>query len=218
MDNVNSLNGSSVRDANGRLGRILSVNESKVAIAWMQKGVIAEERSFGRAELPKDVQVLTLGEGWQPLATVAGVAVSGGPSKLLTLAEDLNGMLEAKSEKAKAKKKQRREARKEKAATKVIARAEKKKVRFGKKKHSPFKNYGHLGPGPGTGHGTREVSRKTQWDCTKAGAFKQNCVKLQKTAKGTIEKTGKVKKITLKKSYKDSYNDEYKPWRATAGF
>lgn len=188
MLDTNSLNGSSVRDTNGRSGRIVSVTETALNIAWMQKGLIAEEKAMERLALAEDLQILTLKEGWKSLKTVAGIVPPKVLSKNEALIQELN----------------------------TIAEEAKKKVSYGKKKHSPFKNFGHLGP---TTHvGNREVGKKTQWDCTKSGAYGQKCVLLKKDAKGRLRRTKTVKNIKIKPGYKSAYNHEYKQWRSKQGW
>jgi len=203
MSDMNSLNGSSVRDAGGRAGRIVSVTEESVNVAWMQKGLIAEEATLGRTALAADLQVLTLKEGWQPLTTLAGVVVPKELSQLAQLSEELQNLFTPKKPKLKA----------------VLGEASEKKlkkkaVKFGKKTHSPFKRFGHLGPGPGTATATtREVKKKTHWDCTKNGAYGQTCTLLKRDAKNRLRKTKTKKEIRIKPDYKQKYNKSYKAWR-----
>jgi len=198
MSDMNSLNGSSVRDTGGRTGRIVSVTEAAVNLAWMQKGLIAEETQLQRTALAPDLQVLTLKEGWQPLVAVAGVTAPVPPSKVATLVEDLRNIVEASKSKPSIKKK--------------------KATSFGKKKHSPFKRFGLLGPGPDHSFGTREVSRQTRWDCTKTGKNKQLCTKLKKDAKGRLRRTTQKKAVHIDPGYKASYNQAYKAWSAKQGW
>lgn len=201
MTDFNSLNGSSVRDAAGRSGRIVSITESAVNLAWMNKGLIAEEVALQRAALSKDLQVLTLKEGWKPLGAVAGLSEAKASAKLQTLAEDLNALTEKEGSED----------------GQYSHRSEKQRARFGKKKHSPFKNFGHIGPAAG-GAGEREVSRRTQWDCTRAGNYRQRCVLLKKDAQGKLRKTKRVKYIRIKVGYKKAYNKAYKAWRVKMGW
>src|ERR1035437_6670701 len=104
MSDMNSLNGSSVRDAGGRTGRIVSVTEASVNVSWMKHYLIAEENSLGRTALAGDLQVLTLKEGWQPLVALAGVTLPKVLSPLAQLAEELHNRFEAKKPKAEGKK------------------------------------------------------------------------------------------------------------------
>jgi hypothetical protein len=46
MTDKTILNGSSIKDSAGRMGRIVSVSEQMVAVAWMQKGIVAEAGSL----------------------------------------------------------------------------------------------------------------------------------------------------------------------------
>lgn len=187
---MNSLNGSNVRDPNGRSGRIVSIAEAVVNVAWTQKGLISEEIAMDRNAIAQDLQILTLKEGWQPLAAVVGITPPKPPSKNAQLIEDLVSLVEGAGPK--------------------------KKVSYGKKTHSPFKNFKHLGP---TTHvGSREVGKKTHWDCTKSGPYGQKCVLLKKDAQGRLRKTKTVKNIKIKKDYKKSYNSEYKQWRSKQGW
>jgi hypothetical protein len=197
MSDMNSLNGASVRDAAGRTGRVLSVTDATIRVAWMQKGLIAEEVALERTALAKDLQVLTLKESWQPLVGLMGVTPPKVLSKTAQLAEELQVLFEAKK----------------KAVVPSDKKLKKKAVKFGRKTHSPFKRFHSLGPGPDNTFGTREVSKKTAWDCTKSGSYKQKCTLLKKDAKGRLRKTDKVKNITIKKPYKQSYNHAYKAWR-----
>lgn len=203
MSDMNSLNGSSVRDAGGRAGRIVSVTEESVNVAWMQKGLIAEEATLGRTAIAADLLVLTLKEGWQPLTALAGVVAPRQLSALAQLSEELQALFTPNKPKLKS----------------VLGEASEKKlkkkaVKFGKKTHSPFKRFGHIGPGPGTAtKGTREVGKRTHWDCTKTGPYGQTCTLLKKDAKGRLRKTKKTKKIRIKRDYKKTYNKSYKAWR-----
>lgn len=197
MSDMNSLNGSSVRDAGGRAGRIVSVTEAAVNVAWMQKGLIAEEAVLVRTALAPDLQVLTLKEGWQPLTTLAGVVIPKEVSQLAQLSEELTSLF----------------ASQEIAEASGEKKLKKKSVKFGKKTHSPFKRFSNLGPGPGKSTGTREVSKRTHWDCTKSGPYGQICTLLKKDAKGRLRKTDKKKKIKIKRPYKQAYNKDYKAWR-----
>jgi len=199
MSDMNSLNGASVRDAAGRAGRVLSVTETTLNVAWMQKGLIAEEAALSRTALAEELQVLTLKDGWQPLVGLAGVTVPKVLSQTAQLAEELQSLFEAKKKAAPSDKKLRKKA-----------------VKYGKKTHSPFKRFSLLGPGPDNSFGTREVSKRTKWDCTKTGAYNQVCTLLKKDAKGRLRKTDKKKKIHIKKDYKAGYNHAYKAWRKTA--
>jgi hypothetical protein len=202
MSDMNSLNGSSVRDATGRTGRVVSVTEAAVNVAWMQKGLVAEEAVLERATLAGDLQVLTLKEGWQPLAVLAGVTIPKESSQLAQLAEELQSLFATSKPKLKLPLGEASEKKLKKKAT-----------LFGKKRHSPFKRFGRLGPGPGTGHGTREVGKKTRWDCTKTSAYNQTCTLLKRDAKKRLRRTKKTKKIRINPSYKSGYNKAYKAWR-----
>lgn len=195
MPDLNSLNGSSVRDAAGRIGRIVSVTDAAVSVAWMQKGLIAEEAALKRTALAEDVQVLTLKDGWKPLGAVAGIEAPKVLSPLAQLSEELTSLFPSK---------------KLKLQTEAV---KKKKVLYGKKKHSPFKTFSLLGPGPDNTFGTREVSKRTRWDCTKTGKYNQRCVLLKKDAKGRLRRTKTEKKVHIKPDYKAKYNQAYKAWR-----
>lgn len=205
MPDTNALNGSSVRDASGRIGRIVSISEAAVNVAWIQKGLIAEEATLGRENIAEELQVLTLKEGWKPLTAVAGIAPSKPVSPAMRLSEELHDLFQPKK-------------RKLNTEGIVLSEDAKKKVKvlFGKKKHSPFKTYAMLGPGPDHDFGTREVSKRTQWDCTKTGKYNQKCVLLKKDAKGRLRRTDKRKDIHIKPDYKKKYNKAYKAWRKTS--
>jgi hypothetical protein len=168
----------------------------------MQKGLIAEEATLGRTALAADLQVLTLKEGWQPLTALAGVVVPRELSQLAQLSEELQSLFTPQKPKLKP----------------VLGEASEKKlkkkaVKFGKKTHSPFKRFSNLGPGPGGTQGTREVSKRTHWDCTRTGPYAQKCTLLEPDAKGRLRKTKKTKKIKIKRGYKKVYNKDYKSWR-----
>ena len=202
MSDMNSLNGSSVRDASGRAGRIVSVTEATVNVAWMQKGLIAEEKAMERVSLAEGLQVLTLKEGWKPLVVVAGITPPKILSPVAQLSEELHHLFEGK--KLKLKKEVLSEGK---------TLAKKKKVLYGKKTHSPFKTFSLLGPGPDNSFGTREVGKRTRWDCTKTGKYNQRCVLLKKDAKGRLRRTSTKKAIHIKPDYKAKYNKAYKAWR-----
>jgi hypothetical protein len=157
----------------------------------MDKGLVTEEATLERKALSSTLQVLTLKEGWKSLKDIAGISTI---SHLQQVCEELQSLVEApRKKKLKAQK------------------------RFGKKMHSPMKNFSPIGPAAG-GYGTRKVTKRTHWDCSKSGKYKQRCVMLKKDAKGRLKKTGKIKNIKIKKSYKDQYNQGYKPWRAKQGW
>lgn len=196
MSDMTSLNGASVRDESGRAGRIVTVSETTIKVAWMQKGLIAEEATFERTALAAGLQVLTLKEGWKPLFAVAGVLLPKVLSPTAQLSEELHQLFEPK--------------KKLKLKTEAI---KKKKVLYGKKTHSPFKRFSLLGPGPDQSFGTREVSKRTRWDCTKTGKYQQRCVLLKKDAKGRLRRSNIKKNIRIKPGYKASYNQAYKAWR-----
>lgn len=198
MSDINSLNGSSVRDAAGRTGRVVSVTEAAVNVAWMSKGLITEETGLERTTLDEKLQVLTLKDGWQSLTSVAGIV----PPRVLTPVAALTEELVTLFERSKKK------LKKEPSAS-----TKKKKVLFGKKKHSPYKDLTLLGPGPDHSFGTREVSKRTKWDCTRAGYLKQTCTLLKKDAKGRLRRSKTKKKITIKPEYRKKYNAAYKAWR-----
>lgn len=203
MSDVTSLNGSNVRDAAGRIGRIVSVTEAAVNVAWLQKGMIAEEAALGRENIASEIQILTLKEGWKPLTVVAGIVPSKPVSPATQLSEELHDLFEPK----------KRKLNTEGLALSEAASKKKVKVLFGKKKHSPFKTYKLLGPGPDQDFGTREVSKATRWDCTKTGKYNQRCVLLKKDSQGRLRRSNKRKDIHIKPDYKKKYNKAYKAWR-----
>jgi hypothetical protein len=231
-----SLNGSSVRDAGGRTGRIVSASESQINLAWMQKGLIAEECTLERTALAEDLQILTLKEGWLPLEVVAGVTAPVAPSPFMSLIEDLQRLTKDKPSikkvgkvklskrqlasklKAKIKAKTKLKAAKGKAKLKAkvakvkTSSGEPKKFRakakqFGKQAHSPFKRHQHNGPAEGGDHGSREVDRTTRWHCKKSAPYKQTCKKLKKDASGRL----RINKQALPKeiTIKPDYKKRY---------
>lgn len=202
MSDTNTLNGSSVRDASGRIGRIVSVTDAAVNVAWIQRGLIAEEAALGRQNLAEELQVLTLKEGWKSLTAVAGIAPSKPVSPATRLSEELKDLFLPKKKKLKTE-----------GITLSEDAKKKVKVLFGKKKHSPFKTYAMLGPGPDHDFGTREVSKRTHWDCSKTGKYSQRCVLLKKDAQGRLRRSKTQKQIRIKPDYKKKYNKAYKAWR-----
>jgi hypothetical protein len=229
MSDVNSLNGSSVRDTSGRTGRIVAVTPTGVALAWMRKGLIAEEAQLDRAALATDIQVLTLKEGWQPLVVVAGIAPIVPPSTTAALIEELEALVE-KTAPAKpkikkiSKSKSKKSGNKKKGGETPSAAPEVKKPKaprkfFGKKKHSPFKRFPKLGPAEGGQ--PREVQKALQWDCNKQGTDQQKCVRLKKDASGRLRKSKQpedVKMVHTNRARKAAYQRVYKRWSTQQGW
>ena len=259
---TDTIVGSSVKDSSGRTGRIVAMTESAVRIAWLEQGSVSHTVDLSRSGVDASIQILTLKEGWQPLA--AKTVVTESKFQHASLVAELSSLSEGKgkSAKQKAKDKKIKKLHKAKAAKgthgKVVAADEKpkeepkyepkeapkkdsepkdssekstkkekkiskkdsksgdgetvKRGSFGKKKHSPLKRQGSMGPGPGGSFGQRHVQKKTQWDCKKDGKYHQSCTLLKRNAQGKLVRTNKKKPITIKKAYKDEYNKEYKAW------
>lgn len=93
MADMTRLNGASVKDANGRTGRVVSISEAAVSLTWLAKGIVAEEQSVQRNSIPKGIKILTIKEGWTSLDTVAGLHE---PSLAERTVTDLQSLLEGK--------------------------------------------------------------------------------------------------------------------------
>lgn len=189
MSDPKTFVGNAVKDGS-RTGRVVSVTESSVRVAWMKRGVISEEIDVPRDAIPASYGMLCFGKGWAPMATV--LSASKQASTVDAVVEDLKSLTEKR------------------------AAAEP-----GGKKHSPYKHIATHGPAAG-GDSTRETRVKNKWSCKKSAPtgshIHQRCEKVRKDLSGHFVKTGKIKNIKIKRSYKLKYNDGYKPWRAKQGW
>lgn len=91
-----ALPGSSVRDASGRRGEILSIDPSFMVVGWWDTGSpgVQEEDLAPEDERCAQIEVLTLSAGWVPVGNFveASEVEEEGP-RGLTLAEDLQNLL-----------------------------------------------------------------------------------------------------------------------------
>ena len=201
---MDGLLGSRVRDA-VHSGMVVGASPSFLEVEWTDKGVLTPtlERIPVGAAAVRELQVLTLEEGWRPMSDA--IREAGGKPK--SLLEDLQSLLEESSaepldEAAKHKKKAAGSRRpgggkslEKKAREKRRARSSDKKNRGG---HNPFKTKTKLGPGPRKGSN----SQTHKWKCACATPYKCLC------------RSGKKRKtVRIKRDYKKDYNHEYKAWR-----
>jgi hypothetical protein len=201
---MESLLGSRVRDSAVREGMVVGVSPKWLEVEWTDSGVLTPrtERIAPLSLKARELQVLTLTEGWRPMADTIREA-GAAPKSLL---EDLQGLLaetqaEPLEEAAKRKKPAaggRRPGGKsleKKAREKRRARSSDRKKSGG---HNPFKTKTKLGPGPRKGTNTQTH----KWRCACATPYKCLC------------KSGKKRKtVKIKRDYKKGYNHEYKAWR-----
>ena len=196
MNDFELLGGSSVKLA-GQTGRIVSVFDDKVEVAWYRRGLASEIEVFPRTsdKLTEEIKVLTLKEGWVPLAKVLETQEDR-MGTVTEIIEELNVIaghdpLEEALSKKKTKKR------------KITRREPAPKIN----KHNPFINSSPIGTGPDGAFGTRTVSAVRDWKC-KGRDYNQIC-------KGASASTkGRIKHVHIKKEYKHRYNKAYKAWAA----
>jgi hypothetical protein len=195
---MNALIGMRVRDGQGRNGFIAEASDSGLQIYWTDDSVLRPLVEHVSAP-SQGLQVLTLTEGWKPMADEIGTARSR------TLVEDLENLM-AEADQLTEKKAAAPSAKPERATVKrSTGKSLEKKARekrSARAKHlgrgrNPFKTKSKLGPGPR--HGTN--SQTNAWKCSCKSPYKCLC------------KSGKKKKtIRIGRGYKKAYNHEYKAW------
>ena len=190
-----ALVGMRVRSSKGALGQIASASADGIEVHWMTESILMPQKERLRASDKasfKDLELLTLMDGWQPLAEVTSAFTS---AKTPTLLEDLESLLaEASPKNTPANPNRERSSG---ASREKKARAKRKERKGGGGGHNPFKTKSHLGPGPR--HSTNDETKA--WKCSCATPYKCLC------------RSGKKKKtIRIKKDYKKGYNRDYKQW------
>lgn len=188
----------------GQEGFIAEASDTGFRIHWTDISVLqplVEHITVQQAPLQayQDLQILTLTEGWKPMADEIGTARSR------TLVEDLENLL-AEADQLTEKKASGPSAKPGRASVKRSSGKDLEKKarekRKGRAKHlgrgrNPFKSKSKLGPGPR--HGTN--AQTNAWHCTCKSPYKCLC------------KSGKKKKtIRIGRGYKKAYNHEYKQW------
>jgi hypothetical protein len=191
---MNDLIGMRVREGS-RMGTVESVSDEAIRLAWVDSSILSPAReTVSRETLPtRNLELLTLTEGWQPFA-----------ARPPTLYEDLQQLLSLdfleeakKSAKKRPKGASTGKGLEKKAREKRRARARPKAARGGG--HNPFKTRSKLGPGPRGGTN----SKTNKWKCKCPTPYRCLC------------RAGKVKKvIRIGKPYKKQYNVQYKKWRS----
>lgn len=145
------LNGAHVRDERGATGRILGWG-ADVCIGWQDgKHLLPREErlALDSARVHDQIQVWTLGEGWQPLARFA--AFQGGPSTMSACIQQLRSLIS------------------ETLALDGIPMVE--SMLDEKTKHYPFKNKQSIGKGP------RGSTNKAtdHWNCKCSSPYTCKC-------------------------------------------
>jgi hypothetical protein len=189
MSDTNVVNGASIRH-DGRVGRIVSVTEDSVLVAWHRKGLTAETEVLPRTsgKLSEDIQVLTLKNGWVPLVQLVGIQEEQMGTAVEIIAELKSIAGHQLDEAAISKKKKTRKI----------------------SKYNPFKRYSPIGDGPNVEFGVRTVARRRDWRC-KGSGYNQTCVGISKRTKG------RTKLVHIDPEYKRKYNSRYKSWVSKHG-
>jgi hypothetical protein len=81
------------------------------------------------------------------------------------------------------------------------------------RRHFPFKRNANLGPGP---RGDHHDETKC-WKCKCGNVYSDGCNCVASGNGENCPDKGTTKKISYKKEYKRSYNNEYHAWRAKQG-
>ncbi len=200
---MDELLGLRVRDPNGRNGCISAAGQNELHIDWTDRGVLVPmtERVRVDGPQPRKLYVLTLTEGWKPMADVIAEA----EEQPLTLLEDLENLIAEVDPLEEAKKgagkKVSGKGLEKKARERRRSRS---KGRKGGASHNPFKTKKKLGQGPRGG----ENRQTNNWKCSCPTPYRCMC-----RGKG-----GRKKTIKIKKPWKASYNHEYKAWRKKQKF
>ncbi len=204
MSLLDALKGAAIRDTDGTRGHVMSTSPL-VRVDWDSKSVFepkVEHIPTADMERLKTLEVLTLREGWKPMA-----AILEGVKSKETSARTPPGLLGELAELLDEAKKKAKKSTKKKAPAKKKAKSKPKKEKPSAPSpksgsHYPFKRKSTLDDGPkGRSH-----KRKNVWACS--------CPS-KRTCKCKNKKTGEEKTIRINPSYQKSYNKCYKYFKKT---
>jgi hypothetical protein len=207
---MDAIVGMRVRDSRGATGCVQAATPNSLRVKWTHESVLAptfQDIPLASSNALRGLEVLTLVDGWKPLAEAVGKPE--GAKRPKTLSEDIEGLVAEASALVEKKKglpgntpppKKGKDLEKKAREKRSSAKTPEKKSGGGG--HNPFKTKSKLGPGPRHG----QNSQTNKWKCSCPTPYKCKC------------KAGNVRKtIRIKRAYKKDYNHEYKAWRKGRG-